>query len=250
MNTFQEQRQFFDQHWPAMKQAAESGGADAVINFADAFDDPSERRVLYAFARKGLVHEEWQGRSLDAYVAVARAGIRECLTQARDEADPETSKKRINTANVISYNLSADLADCWDDPHVRERAHFEAGLHAAEDCIRWREELGNPPHTKSIAWWAKGIHQLSLGQTETAQESFTTSMQFALNANDGDDRCFGVVLGRGFAAIAGVVAGDPDGETEYEETTSIFRAQLANQEMKDDAQFGISQLERVYLRYT
>ncbi|MHC4341399.1 MAG: hypothetical protein ACYSX0_14455 [Planctomycetota bacterium] len=51
METFQEQRDFFQARWNGMREAAESGGAKGIIRFIEGFDDPLERRVLHIFAR-------------------------------------------------------------------------------------------------------------------------------------------------------------------------------------------------------
>ena len=83
---------------------------------------------------------------------------------AASEAAPDDQAREglLQGASILSYNLSADLADCWPgDEKERTRAHFEAGLAAAKDCVRWREELQNPPGTLSMAWWAKGMHPRS-----------------------------------------------------------------------------------------
>jgi hypothetical protein len=81
-----------------------------------------------------------------------------------------------DTGNIFSYNLLADLADCWpDDDLPRERHHFEEGLRAAEDCIRWREELGKPNDRKAMAWWGKGAHLLSLDRANEAVDAFKTT---------------------------------------------------------------------------
>lgn len=254
MQTPQEQKAFYDAKWPELKVAAETHGAQGVIDAIAAHQDPLERRVLHMFVRQGLVMGDWQGKTLDAAVAVAKAGIAEFLQQAEGETNEDDKKKRINGANVISYNLSADLADCWPgDDAPRTKAHFEAGLAAAEDCVRWRRELGNPPHTLSMAYWAKGMHELSLGQTTASCESFTRSLAEAQESARLEDQTdavdpagtFSVILGAGYLALAKMARGDEGAEGDYEQALGVFRQQLEDEKKAGDAQFGIDQLETV-----
>ena len=59
MQTFQEQLDFFNEHWPAMAAAAEENGSAGVAAFVDGFENDLHRRVLYMFARQGLGNDEW-----------------------------------------------------------------------------------------------------------------------------------------------------------------------------------------------
>lgn len=258
MDTFEEQKAFFLQHWPFMRSAAEAGGADAVVAYVRGFDDDRERRVLFTLARQGLVMSEWEERDLDLYVAVARAGIDEALAQAERVTDDAERRKLTNSANVISYNLSADLADCWpDDGFARESRHFQAGLEAATDCVAWREELGMPAWSRSMAHWAKGMHELSLGQTEAAVLDWRTSLDFAVtNAEEQGDGTeanaegeFAVVLSTGLLGLAQLADGDASGEVLFAQAMEAFEAQQADEELAEDAQFGAEQLGIVRDRY-
>jgi hypothetical protein len=258
MQTFEEQRAFFQDEWPALREAVERGGAAAVIEHIAAHDDARERRVLFAFVRQGLVMDDWQGKSLDPYIEVARAGMQELLRQADSASDLAARDARTDGANVIAYNLAADLADCWPgDATPRTRAHFEAGLAAAEQCVRWRETLGKGPGPRSMAFWVKGMHELSLGEVAAATASWQRSLDEAVaaaRAQGGGDAVdahgdFAVVLGAGYLGLARWIAGEADGRGSYEAALDAFRAQLAHADRKDDAQFGIDQLETVRQRY-
>ena len=174
-----EKTEFPETHWDGMRTAMETGGPTTVVEFIDGFDG-EERRKLYAFAQRAFYDRDWQGKNFDAYVEIVNAGIAEGLRQAEAADDPEEAAKLTDYSNVLSYNLSADLAECWPgDDAPRERRHFEAGLKAAEDCIRWREELGKGPFPFSIAYWAKGMHLLSLGDHAGALENFRKSFDYA-----------------------------------------------------------------------
>lgn len=247
MQSFDEQLEFFERHAEDLRGAVEGGGADGMRAFLGSFD-ALERRVLCVFARRALIQGD-APLSLDVYLEVAHGGIDECLAQSRDEADEQQRRRRIDNANVISYNLAADLADCWEDEHARERRHFEAGLEAALACIRWREELDKPPFPHSIAWWARGMHELSLGEASSAQASFAKSTEFARQASGGDEDAFGVLLGRGYAAIAAARVEAATAAPAYAEVLDRFRAQLEDSERAGDAKFGMQQLQTVRSRY-
>jgi tetratricopeptide (TPR) repeat protein len=245
-------------HWDEMKTAMETGGTDAVAEFINGFGD-DERRKLYSFAQQAFYGREWEGKSLDGYIEIVNAGIAEGLRQAEAAGDPNEAARLKDYANVLSYNMSADLAECWPgDETPRERRHLEAGLKAAEDCIRWREELGKGPFPFSIAYWAKGMHELSLGAKENALADFKKSFDYALEyakaegvsmevSPDGD---FVVLLGAGYVGLAEWALGDVGGKTRYEEAVAAFRSQVDDYpDKKDDAQFGIDQLEWVRAKF-
>lgn len=252
MKTFAEQQEFFEKHRQAMQEAALRDGAAGVAAFVAAFEDALERRVLCVFARQAVQLDRAFARDLDLYVGVARAGIEECLAQSRELAssDPDLAARCKDTANVISYNLAADLADCWPDDGLRRGPrHFEVGLQSAKDCIGWREELDKPPYPHSIAWWARGMHELSLGRIDDAVDSFGRSTEFARRAADDDESAFGVVLGRGYEAIARGARGDAGAEDVWSDATGIFESQKDDSERADDAKFGLEQLRIVRDRY-
>jgi hypothetical protein len=251
----EEEAKFPDRHWEEMRKLMEGEGAEAVIKFIDAFEDDEQRRQLYSFARFAFAMKEWEGKNLDALIAVANAGIAEGLRQAQAAPSAETSAKLVDFANVLSYNLSADLAECWPgDTLPRERRHFEAGLKAAEDCIRWREELAKGPEPFAIAYWAKGMHQLSLGDVDGAVENFEKSRAYNVDAAKEEggatevsaEAGFGLILAEGYVGLAEWVRGDEAGKGRFENALAAFRDGAAKYaDKKDDFQFGIDQLEWV-----
>jgi hypothetical protein len=250
MNTYEEQKAFFERHWDGLRDAVEKGGAEGGLAWLDRFEDPLERRVLSLFARQGLVMKPWEGKSLDAYAAFVRGAIDRILAEGEAPGDPERKTKAKALANVISYNLAADLADCWPGEDVtRTRAHFEEGLRAARDCVRWRGELDNGAAPMSMALWVQGMHQVSLGQLDDAVASFQGSLEQAEEASVTDED-FAVLLGRGYLGLAQTMRGDADGRERYEAALAAFRKQLEDEERKNDAQFAIDQLETVRTRYT
>lgn len=248
----------YGNQWPEIRELAEQGGIAAVIESIRAVENLDDRRGLFSLACGKLSHEEWPGKSLDATIEIARAAIAEGLEQAAKESDPAEAAKRVNFSNVLSYNLAADLADCWpEDDRTRERHHFETGLAAAEDCLRWRKELDKGPLPFSIAYWAHGIHSLSLGNNTQAVTSFERGLEAARefargegrNDESGADATFGVNLGVGYLGLARWRNGFPEGETQYKSALAAFIAQKkAHPEEEIDANFGIAQLHTAAAR--
>jgi tetratricopeptide (TPR) repeat protein len=248
---------FFDEHAEDLRAAA-LDGAPAAIGFIERFDDDIDRRVLYLFARRVIAADDGQAWDLDTCLAVGQAGVAEMLRQAGRAADDHVRRKCINLANAMSYNVATDAADCWPgDPVQRRREHFQMGLAAAEACIRWREELGNGDAALATAWWARGMHELSLGDFDAARASWTCSLDHARaaarerDASDavGLDGDFGVILAWGYLGIAELCAGQPQGKARYEEAIAIFNGQCVDPQLEEDARFGIAQLETVSARY-
>jgi len=247
------QAEFPEVHWDEMRSLMEKEGPDAVVAFVAGFDDAEQRRKLFSFARFGFAMNEWEGKNLDAVVAVAGAGIAEGLRQAEAATSAEEAAKLVDYANVMSYHLSADLAECWPgDTLPRDKRHLEAGLKAAEDCIRWREELGKGPEPFGMAYWARGMHQLSLGDAKGAIESFRTSLDYNVEAakeageatEASPEAGFGLILAEGYLGLALWAAGDEDGKGRYDAAIAAFRTGAEEfPDKKDDFQFGADQLE-------
>ncbi len=249
---------FPDRHWEEMRKLMEAEGPEAVIVFIDGFDD-EQRRQLYSFGRFAFAMQEWEGKNLDAVVAVANAGIAEGLRQAEAAASAEDAAKLVDFANVMSYNLSADLAECWPgDTLPREKRHFEAGLKAAEDCVRWREELGKGAGPFAMAYWAKGMHQLSLGDVDGAVDNFRKSLEYygevAKEAGEvtevSPEAGFGLILAEGYVGLAEWVNGEEAGKGRFEKALAAFRQGAEKYpDKKDDFQFGADQLEWVKQKF-
>ncbi len=248
-----------ERRWEELKAAMERGGAPEVVRYIDAIADPETRRTVYAIAQKKFGNREWAGRDFDALVEVVTAGIGETLRQALETEDGETAWKLTDFANRLSYNLSADLAECWPaDDAPRERRHFEAGLRAAEDCVRWRRELGKTPDRRAMAYWAVGMHQMSLANLHEARGAFETASGLARLAVVGTGRDeiragsdFGVLLYAGYLGIARWTLGEPEGRAQYESACAAFDATAAKSdgEEKEDAVFGVEQLRWVARKF-
>lgn len=163
---------------PQIDRLLREEGSAGVIAFIRDLSHASARLPLWTLAQERA--RAMSDLDLSDVMAIGQAAVDEAQAQAEAVADPEAREKLLDRANVMSYNLSAALADCWpDDARPRHRVHLEAGLSAAESCLRWRRELRKGPRPFSIAWWAKGIHLLALGRTEEALEAFEESLRHA-----------------------------------------------------------------------
>ena len=234
---------FLEQDWQPMKEAAEEGGGLAVIAFIEGFKSGPKRRLLYTFARQGLVMQEWRGKDFDDYIAVCDAGIAEMLAQAKAAPNNETRGQCMRGAHVVSYNLAADLADCWPgDDAPRSREHHERGIKAADDCLTWIQAAGDSePISKD--WWVRGIHQLSLGDTGGAEASWTKALEFAEQAGGADD--MGVVLNSGYLGLARWNIGRDGDRAQYDEALAALKSKLKDDGQAEAARMCIAQLEKV-----
>jgi hypothetical protein len=212
---------------------------------------------MYAFARMGLVMGDWQNKNFDDYIAVVDNGI-SMLEKEVNKAPAEEKEPWLGRIHAMNYNLTADLADCWPgDDQPRTKKHLARGLKAAEDCIKLQEKLGMKSGILSMDYWAKGMHELSMGKVTDAVESWQASFEYAKkDAEENNkpsivskDAPFGVILGLGYLGLAHWIKGDETGKAEYEQAINAFNAQTDDASLKGDAEFGISQLEKVKQKY-
>ncbi len=243
---------FPDKHWLEMKRLMESDGSAAVVSFIEGFNN-DERRQIYAFAHQGFSYQDWKGKNFDYLIDIVDAGIKEVLLQAKAATDAETRYKLTDFANVLSYNISADLATCWPGDEVpREQRHLERGLAAAEYCVAWREELNKGAGPLSMAWWAVGMHQLSLKNLAEAQDSFEKSFSYAVEMVKAEGNStevapgvhYAIPLAQGYLGLA--LSGDPAGQTLYDDAIAALQGTVDDfPAQKDDAAFCLDQLRWV-----
>lgn len=254
MESYQQQQDFFREHWPALRQKLESGGSESAISWIDySFTDEQERRVLFLFARQGMVMGDWEGKNLDACVEFADAAIAECLSQSARATDDETRNRRLDAANVASYNLAADLAWCWEDDFEREHRHFERGLKAAQECVKWRRQLKKGAWPLSMAYWAEGVHWIALDNATDAVSALQKALEFAvkdaaekgLSSAMGPDCAGKVLLSIGWLALARLKSGDESARAQFDEVLQNLSSQeeSSNENTSGDAKFFRQQLE-------
>ncbi|MDH3539668.1 MAG: hypothetical protein OEP52_06720 [Acidimicrobiia bacterium] len=253
MHAIEDERAFFSQLWPDLRTVLEEGGADALVESILGRDSDAERSTLFRFVRQGLVFEDWNGKSLDAYMSVVDAG-RAWLSERAQAVPADERNEYLAVLAELTFNFAADIADCWPgDDEPRAERHFQRGVEVAEQTVGLREALGKPDSSKHLGWWAFGYHQLRLGHTDAAADCMERSLEHARQAARAagepaditSQAPFQVLIGAGYLGLARIADGEPSGPDLYGEAVAAFRAQLKNPERKDDAQFGIDQLERV-----
>jgi hypothetical protein len=184
-------------------------------------------------------------------VAVGEAAIAAALDQAgaaREDAD------RIwwtDQANIHCYNVSANLADCWDDGFICDRSDFEKGLELANRAVSFREQLQKPPASLAMATWAQGKHLLSLRRFDEARAAFERSLacerevaaSLGLSQEVEAGAHFGLILCHGYLALTAMAQGSTDAAALYDAviTACEQHGRLGTDE-KADADVGLAQL--------
>ena len=227
-------------------------GSDALIEYIEEFNPP-QRLQLYQLAREVIVFSVWDGQNLDDIITVSEAGIQEAMGQANKAPNTLAVVALLDLANVMSYNLSSDLAECWPgDTLTRHERHFERGLSAALQCVAWRHELDKGDYSLFIAFWAAGMHQLSLDRPREAVFNLVKSLNHAQQYTIDQSRPLGLtpqagfelILAHGYLGLAMEMCGDDDDQ--YERAISAFEEGIEEYpELADDYGFGIAQLQWV-----
>ncbi len=190
--------------------------------------------------------------SLDELAYLGQMGIADLAT-LREEYQNERAEKLLEMINVCSFNLGAEMADCWPgDTRERDEEHFSLGLGLALDCLRMRVSLNKGAEPFALAWWLRGYFEARLGMMDMAGVSLEQAFLAALTMDGGErklralreDDSFMVLINAGYLGLVDRLMGAPRGEALYEDVIRIFRAQVAaGGETAQDAEFGIQQLE-------
>ncbi len=238
--------------WEEAQKTIEQGGVAALLELIASVEDPLNRLKSYSATMQNLTFKDWRNKSIDAVQAVGLAGVDYGESESRGGG--EHSERLFEGANIIAYNLAANLADCWGDEFTRGPAHFETGLRVAERAIAFREQLKKGPGPFSMAYWAKGIHLFSLGRYQEAATAFQSSLEFAeQGARDAgkSDKLdakgsFGVILGHGYLALAALALEQIEARAQLDQVYAAFEGMKElSDDAKADAEIGISQLRNV-----
>lgn len=240
-------------HWADLRDAMERGGADAVAGHIAGFE-PAEQRALYHHALRAFDGQDWQGKAFGPQIALAERGIAVILEQAEAAEDEKTRAGLTDSANVLAYNLAANLAPCWPgDDRERSPEVFEAGLSLAARCLAWREQLGKGPFPFLLAWWARGVHQLALGRDarESMEATVRATRQWLeakpdagpearMISPEGDAM---LLMNEAWAGLAERAMDEQGDSARYDTAMAALRARAEVEEHKEEAQFCIDQLE-------
>lgn len=239
----------FDDTWDGLLAILAKSGPAQMVEAIRNETDLKVRNAWFRFCYQGLVFRDWPGKNLDAMVVVGEAAVSNALECA--ESQPADMVWWTDQANIHCYNLSANLADCWDDGIERESRHFVIGLAFAERAIKFRTLLKKPAGPMAMALWAKGKHLLSLRRYSEAERTFSEELEMEeqiANAQASSDTLtkdahFGLILCHGLLALCDLATGNTNAEAVFQEVLGVFEAKKKNSdEEKSEAGMGISQL--------
>src|SRR6185436_6997648 len=216
--------------WSALRRVLDSEDAAACCSAIQSEGDDERRDQLYRFAIRKLGGGAGASAvELDAMVTIGDAATAEI-------------PGREAQVNVMCFNLSANLCDCWGDGDSRERRHFESGLRYADRALELRRILKKDAASCSMAHLARGKHLLSLGRADEAVEAFQEAVnceQIAARENGLDPATLknargGLLNSRAFLGLAMI-----------QSSMSILRDRVEHGEgeMKDDAQVYLQQIQ-------
>jgi len=172
-----------------------SGGAAGLMTQAAALSK-KDRNQVYRIGVRVIAFGKWPQSYLEDMIQLGDATIREALEDGEHD-----------DANIMMFNMASNLCDCWRDPYVRERRHFERGLAYADGALDLRIRLQKPAEKLAMAHWARGKHLLSLSRPAEAVAAFKASVESVrkrTQAAENRDAEIGYV---GFLALAEALNG-------------------------------------------
>lgn len=173
------------------------------------FPAGNQRIKLLESIRKAVAATYIENHQLDRMQEIYEACIAEALSLA------EGDEKALLYANVTSYNLAANLADCWSDAEEpRSSKHFNAGLIAANRCLELRNRLQKPPAAMAMACFILGVHEYSLENYSNAEKAWSKKLEYEFQTIDTEsdaERNLNVLLSQGLIGLARWSKGTEDG---------------------------------------
>jgi tetratricopeptide (TPR) repeat protein len=231
-------------YWPQIKSLAEAGNLNGIGELILKVSDLKERVALYRFSVRGLMFRDWANKTLNPLIFLADQAI---LT-ANEIGETDE-------ANIICYNMSSNLANCWNDGFERTPEHYEKGLNYALRALEYRKQLKKGPGPFALAYWARGAHEFFLKRFNEAEQSFELSLksasEAAIAANQPTDISkltpFAILIAIGYIALTQIANGQKQGEASYQKIISTFEEMKSiSQDAKEDAEIGLDQLRFVY----
>ncbi len=234
-------------YWPQIKELAEVGKFQEIADMITKLTDRKERVALLRFAVRGLAFRDWDQKSLEPQILLGDLAIRTAL-----------EINEIDEANITCFNMSANLADCWNDGFTRTPIHFEKGLDYAKKAIEFRKQLKKGPGHSSMAYWAQGVHQFFLKDHKNAEESFSQSLKYAIEdaklkgqpITVSSLTTFDVLISSGYMALARTAKAQGAGEELFDQVIkSLEEMTSISADAKADAEIGLDQLQYVFAKY-
>jgi hypothetical protein len=238
--------------WTALRQVFDKDGPSGCIAAIRAESEDSIKNQLYRLSVRKLGGGTGAtSAELDGMIAIGDAGIRDQLEVAARR--PDVAARWEDSANVIAYNLSANLCDCWGDGDSRSKSHFEAGLRYADQALDMRRKLKKGLGPFSMAFWVRGKHLLSLGRVVEAATAFrecvacedALAREAGVRGDSVESFPGGLLNARAFLGLSLLRSGDLTGQTMLDEALAVLRSRSVNGEgdAKEDAQIYRDQVE-------
>ncbi len=234
-------------YWPEVKELAEAGKYQEIADFINKLTNMKERVALFRFAVRGLAFRDWTKKSLEPQILLGDLAIHTAIEIGE-----------VDEANIICFNMSANLADCWNDGFTRTPKYFKKGLDYANQAIEFRKQLKKGPGPFSMAYWAQGVHQFFLKDYEKAEDSFRRSLSAAIEEamlknkpiTISSHTTFDVLIAHGYMALAQLAMGQSAGRDLYQLVIkSLAELKDLSSDAKADAEIGLDQLQYVFAKY-
>ena len=195
-----------------------------------------DRNQALRIAVRTIAFGSWPQASFNDMLILGEAAVREALEAGE-----------LDDANIMCFNMATNLADCWGDPYIREKKHFELGLAYADKALQLRKQLGKPADKHAMAHWARGKHLLSLGRRGEALSAMAASREAwgihaasSVGFKDDHEDILGADAWLGFAQWA---AGSTEGKVRYQAALDrIKKLSSSDPRKKDAAEIYIEQL--------
>lgn len=228
--------------WSELKPLAEAGDSAGMMAQIEQIEDVPERIAAYRTAIRKMAFDPWENKTLDPMIALADRVIELCELEGGD---------MLQQANVICFNTSANLADCWTNGFPHEERHFRKGLAYAEKALWYREHLGKPAGAKALAMWAIGKHRQSLGMPE-ALDAFEECLRLETEAAEaaGKPAAISGEAPAGYLIAAGYVAIVTADQTTLDQVLAVCHQwESAGGEAREDAEIIAPQLRETARLY-
>lgn len=239
----------FDDTWEGLVAILVDSGPSKLVSTIRGESDIKVRNAWFRFCYQGLVFRDWPGKNLDAMVVVGEAAVSNALDCA--ETNQADMVWWTDQANIHCYNISANLADCWDDNITREERHFALGLAFAERAIKFRILLKKPAGPMAMALWAKGKHLMSLERFSEARQTLLQELELERQVAKelgtfetlNKEAHFGLVLCHGLLALCDLAEGVVGAAASFQSVIAIFEEKKnGSDNERSEAELGISQL--------
>ena len=186
-----------------------AGGAAAILDASKATTEKEKIAFLKHAIRK-ITFGSWPNSYLEDMIQLGDEAIAHAL-----------SINEVDEANMVCFNMSSNLCDCWADGFQRQPRHFEKGLAYADRALEFRRLLGKSPDRVAMAHWARGKHLLSLARFDDAVGAFNESLN-CIVAADNPEELATLLSAKAYLGLAQHAASDPQGAARFDEALAAL----------------------------